>query len=138
MAHETSRVTGFAMDNAAGALKNISGSVNQVSMSGGTEQYEDTGLGDARHTFVPGLGTPGNINVNGYFDSTTRAIVLPLTNGTSISKTIEVKMATGEYWTGEAIAQSVQADTNMGAINTWSITFQANDGLTKTSVTAAS
>ena len=54
----------------------------------------------------------------------------------TVNKTIELKMATGEYWTGEAIPTNVNADSNMGALNTWSITFQANDGLTKTSVTA--
>lgn len=136
MAHETSKVTGFAMDNASATLVSISGSVNQVSITGGTEQYEDTGLGDTRHTFVLGLGTPVQVSVNGYLNSTTRAIVMPLVNGTSVNKTIEIKMATGEYWTGEAIPQNVNPATNMGALNTFSITFQANDGLTKTSVTA--
>ncbi len=136
MAHETSKVTGFAMDNASATLVSISGSVNQIGISGGTEQYEDTGLGDTRHTFVLGLGTPVQVTVNGYLNSTTRAIVLPLVNGTSVNKTIELKMATGEYWTGESIPTNVNADSKMGALNTWSITFQANDGLTETSVTA--
>lgn len=136
MAHETSKVTGFAMDNASATLTSISGSVNQVQLTGGTEQYEDTGLGDTQHTFILGLGTPVQVSVNGYLNSTTRAIVLPLVNGTTVNKTIELKMATGDYWTGEAIPQNVQANTNMGQINTFSITFQANDGLTSTSVTA--
>lgn len=136
MGHEISKVAGFAMDNASATLTDISGSVNQVTVSGGTEQYEDTGLGDARHTFILGLGTPVTIAVNGYFNSTTRGIVLPLVNGTTVTKTIQVKSATGEYWTGESIPTDVQGSLSMGAINTWSITFQANDGLTKTSVTA--
>lgn len=136
MAHEISKITGFAMDNASATLTDISGSVNTATLSGGTEQYEDTGLGDARHTFVLGLGTPVSVAVNGYLNSTTRAIIVPLVNGTTVTKTIQLKMATGEYWTGESIPTDVQASLNMGAINTWSVTFQANDGLTKTSVTA--
>ena len=138
MAHENSKVTGFAVDNAAGTLTSISGSVNQVSIDGGMELLEDTGLGDTIRTFVDGLANGSNVSVNGMLDSTTRGIFAPLTNGTTVAKTIEVKVATGDYWTGEAWPERVSLSSSPGAINTWSCTFRAVAGLTSTSVTAVS
>lgn len=135
MASETSKITGFAVDNASGTLTNISTATNNVDVAGGTEQYEDTGLSDTRHTFVLGLGAPVTVTANGWLNSTTRAIMAPLVNGTSVDKTIEVKYATGDYYSGEAIPGNVQLGLPTGAVNTWSCTFQANNGLTATSVT---
>lgn len=135
MANETSKVSGFAVDNASGTLTDISGFVNNVDVSGGNEQYDDTGLGDTRHTFVLGLGLPVTVTVNGWLNSTTRAIFAPLINGTSVDKTIEVKYASGDFYSGESIPMNVQIGLPTAAVNTWSCTFQANNGLTGTSVT---
>ncbi len=136
MASETSKVSGFAVDNASGTLTDISEAVNQCDVSGGNEQYEDTGLSDTRHTFVSGLGMPVTVTVNGWLNTTTRAIFAPLVNGTSVDKTVEVKYASGDFYSGECIPTNVQMGLPTGAVNTWSCTFQANDGLTSTSVTA--
>lgn len=139
MAHETSKVTGFAIDNSAGALTNISGSTNSVVPTRGFEELDDTGLGDNIHTRVPGLGMAAVYDANGFVNSTTRAIFAPLLHGTAatVTKTIELKIATGEYWTGEAVVTNVSMPVNVGQINTWSCTLTAATGLTDTSVTAA-
>lgn len=133
---DISKVSGFAVDDPAGTLVDISSQVNQCDVAGGTEQYDDTGLGDARHTFELGLGLPVSVTTNGWNNSTTRAIFAPLVNGTTVDKTIEVKYADADYWTGEAIPGQVQVSLPTAALNAWSCTFQANNGLTATSVTA--
>jgi hypothetical protein len=141
MANENSTVTGFACDDATstGVLTNISGFVNNVSFDGGLELLDDTGLGDGDRTVIAGLGNARNVNVNGWLNSTTRAIFAPLAgSATSKTKTIELKLATGDYWTGEAWPESVNLSINVGAVNSWSCNFRAQSGLTSTSITAVS
>lgn len=135
---ETSKVTGFAVDNAAGALTDISAAVNNVDWSGGNEKYDDTGLGDTRHTQVNGLGVASQITVNGWMNSTTRAIFPPIIDGTSVNKTVEVKLATGDYYSGECVPDATAVGLPAAALNTWSCTLSPVDGMTSTSVTGAS
>ena len=137
MANETSKVTGFACDNAAASLTDISGSCNSVTWTGAMEMLDDTGLGDTDHTVVAGLGNAKTVAVNGMLNSTTRAIFAPLAaSSTSITKTIEIKLATGDYWTGEAWPDNVTLGLPLG-LNTFSCNFSAQSGLTSTSVSAA-
>ena len=138
MANETSKITGFACDNSAGTLTDISGDVNNVTWTGAMEMLDDTGLGDTDHTVVAGLGNAKTVSINGYLNSTTRAIFAPLAaTSTSITKTIEMKLATGDFWTGEAWPDNVTINTPLG-LNTFSCNFSAQSGLTATAVTAAS
>jgi len=138
MAHEDSKVSGFAVDNAAASLIDISGSCNAVTWTGAMEMLDDTGLGDSDHTVVAGLGNAKTVSVNGMLNSTTRAIFAPLAAAsTSITKTIEVKLATGDYWTGEAWPDNVTIGLPLG-LNTFSCNFSAQSGLSSTSVSAAS
>lgn len=137
MTHEISKDVGFAMDNTAGTLVDLSGSINSLTVDGGQNLLEDTGMGDTRVTLLPGLANASTVQVNGFHNSTTRAIVMPLVDRTSVTKTIEVKLATGDYWTGEAWPEAVQGlSASPNSINAWSITFRAQNGLTQTSVTA--
>lgn len=135
MAHENSTVIGFHCDNAGASLTDIAGSVNSVSFDGGLELLDDTGMGDTDRTVIAGLGNARNVTVNGFLNSTTRAIFAPLAaNATSITKTIALKLATGSYYKGEAWPESVSLSASPGTINTWSCTFRAQSGLTATSV----
>jgi hypothetical protein len=137
MANEFSNVTGFACDDSGATLVDLSGFVNNFSFDGGLELLDDTGLGDSDRTVVAGLGNARNVNVNGWLNSTTRAIFAPLAgSATSITKTIELKLATGDFWTGEAWPENVNLSGGVGTLNTWSCTFRAQSGLTATSVTA--
>ena len=137
MANETSKVTGFSVDSSVGALTDISGFVNNVTWTGAMEMLDDTGLGDTDHTVVAGLGNAKTVSINGYLNSTTRAIFAPLAAAsTSLLKTIELKLATADYWTGEAWPDNVSIVTPLG-LNTFSCNFSAQSGLTSTSITAA-
>ena len=140
MAHEDSKVSGFAVDNATstGVLTDISGSCNSITWTGSMDQLDDTGLGDSDRTVIAGLGNAKTVAVNGMLNSTTRAIFAPLAAAsTSKTKTIEVKLATGDYWTGEAWPDNVTLGLPLG-LNTFSCNFSAHSGLTATSVTAVS
>lgn len=132
---ETSKVTGFAIDNAAGTLTDISNYTNNVDWGGGNETYDDTGLGDTRHTKVPGLGVGSTITANGWMNSTTRAIFPPIVDGTSVNKTVEIKLASGDFYSGSCAPQNTAVSLPTAALNTWSITLEAVNGLTGTSVT---
>lgn len=137
MGHETSEVTGFAIDNESGTLTDISGSVNTLTHDGGQELLEDTGLGDGRRTVVAGLANASNVQVNGMHNSTTRAIFGPVVDGTSITKTVEVQYASGDIYTGEVWPETITGlSANVGQLNTWSAALRAQDGLTNTSVSA--
>jgi hypothetical protein len=136
MGHVQSDVASFRIDDSTGAIAVISGSVNSVSMDGGQELLEDTGLGDSRRTVVAGLGSASNASVNGMLDSTTEAIFGPLTDGTSITKTVGIGFVTGQYLNGEVWPESVTLAMNAGEISTWSVNLRAQDGLTRTSVVA--
>jgi hypothetical protein len=136
MGHVQSDVASFRIDDSTGAIAVISGSVNSVSMDGGQELLEDTGLGDSRRTVVAGLGSASNASVNGMLVSTTEAIFGPLTDGTSITKTVGIGFVTGQYLNGEVWPESVTLAMNAGEISTWSVNLRAQDGLTRTSVVA--
>jgi hypothetical protein len=137
MAHVISSVASFRVDDSAAAIATISGSVNSVSVEGGQDLVEDTGLGDSSRTTVRGLGNATVINVNGYLDSTTEAIFTPVLSGTSLTKTIGIGLVSGQFLNGEAWPTAVNVGSNMGEISTWSCTFTAQAGLTRTSVAAA-
>lgn len=137
MAHENSTVIGFAVDNTVGALVSISGSVNSVSFDGGLELLDDTGMGDTNRTVIAGIGNARNVTVNGFLNSTTRTIFGKLAaNATSITKTIELKMAASSFYRGEAWPEAVSLSASPGTINTWSCTFRAQSGLTNYTTTA--
>jgi len=138
MANETSKVTGFACDNATstGVLTDLSGYCNNVTWTGAMEMLDDTGLGDTDHTVVAGLGNAKTVAVNGMLNSTTRSIFAPLAAAsTTKTKTIEVKLASGDYWTGEAWPDNVTLGLPLG-LNTFSCNFSAQSGLSQTSITA--
>lgn len=134
MAHITSDVASFKVDDSAGSIATISGSVNSVTVDGGDNLLDDTGLGDSQHSVISGLGQPTTITVNGWLDSTTEAIFAPIVGGTSITKTIDIGLVSGQFLSGEAHMTSVSLGASVDAVSTWSCTFQAQSGLTRTSV----
>lgn len=136
MAHVTSEVASVRVDDATATIATISGSVNSIDVSGGQGLLDDTGMGDGRHTVIAGLGNATIVTLNGFLDSTTEAIFAPVTDGTSITKTIGIGLVSGQYLNGEAWPESVSLGSTIDAISTWSCTFQAQNGLTRTSVVA--
>ena len=137
MGHANSDVASFRVDDSTGQIVEISGSVNNATIDGGQALLDDTGLGDSRHTSVKGLGNATTVTVNGFLNSTTEAIFAPVVDGTSITKTIGAGLVSGQYLNGESWPESVTLGVSIDALSTWSCTFRAQDGLTRTSVVAA-
>lgn len=137
MANWTSKNGGFRIDNAAGALTDIGVYINSVDDSGGASRLDDTGLGDTRERSIAGLAQATSVAINGSLNSTTYSIFGPLVNGTSITKTTEIKYFTGKYRTGEVYVTDVQLGQRVGQKHTFSATLSAENGLNSTSVAAA-
>lgn len=137
MANWTSKNGGFRIDNAAGALTDIGVYINSVDDSGGASRLDDTGLGDTRERSIAGLAQATAVSINGSLNSTTYSIFGPLVNGTSITKTTEIKYFTGKYRTGEVYVTDVQLGQRVGQKHTFSATLSAENGLNSTSVAAA-
>jgi hypothetical protein len=136
MAHVNSDVASFRVDDSTAQIVVLSGSVNNVTVDGGQALLDDTGLGDSRHSVVKGLANATTVTANGFLDSTSEAIFSPILDGTSITKTIGIGLITGQYLNGEAWPESVTLGVSIDALSTWSCTFRAQNGLTRTSVVA--
>ena len=138
MGHETSEVTGFAIDiTPGGTLTDLSGDINSAQLTGSKELLDDTGLGDSRRTRISGLAGPTGVVINGWHNSTTRGAFPPNMFDSDTSRTIEVLLASGEYWTGECFPESgTPFGSSVGAVNTFSVNWSAENGLTQTSITA--
>lgn len=139
MGNLNSDVASFRVDDESASITLVSGdtgTVNSVGLSGGQALLDDTGIGDSRHTVVKGLANATEVTIGLYVNSTTEAIFSPLLDGTSITKTIGVGLVSGQYLNGEAWPRDVSFSVGIDALQTISCTFQAQDGLTRTSVVA--
>ena len=135
MATYTSKGMGFAIDNVGGTLTDISAYTDSVEMSNTIEQLDDTGLGDTTRSYIDGLGDAPTVTASGALNSTTEPIFSALAvTGTSVSnvKTIEVKLAAGVYWTGEATSESATSGGSVGERGAWSVTCRPTTSLTST------
>lgn len=137
MTNWISSVAGFRIDNASGSLTDIKQYVNSVDVEGGPNFLDDTGLGDTRERVLAGLAQATKVTINGSLNSTTEGIFGPLVNGTTVTKTIEIKWTTGKYHTGEVWPEKVRLGTRVKEKHVFSLDLMAEYGLTRTSVAAA-
>jgi hypothetical protein len=86
---------------------------------------------------VRGLASATDVTVNGFLNSTTEAIYAPWLDGTSVLVTIGVGLISGQFLNGEAWPREVSFSVGIDELQTFSVTYQASDGLTRTSVAAA-
>lgn len=136
MAHQLSDVVSVRVDSATGVMKTISGSVNSVTIDGGNGLVDDTGMGDSSHTEIRDIGPVKKITLNGFIDTTTEAIILPLVAaGTSQTKSIEIGIISGKYISGETNVGNVSWNAPVG-LQTWSAEYSSTsgDGFDHTSV----
>lgn len=126
MAHLLSDVAGVSLDNESAAITDISGSINSVSVDGGNASVQDTGIGDTRHTEINDIKPIMTITLNGMLNTTTRAIVAPVQTGTSLNKSVEVKLLSGQFLSGEARVGSVSMSVPLG-LQTWSMELRSAD-----------
>ena len=137
MANWTSKNGGLRIDNASGAITDIGSYINSVTDSGGANRLDDTGLGDTRERSLAGLARGTEAQINGALNSTTYPIFAPLVNGTSVTKTLEIKYSASKYRVGEVYVTNVQLGQNVGQRHTFSATLSAENGLSVTSVAAS-
>ena len=137
MANWTSKDGGFRIDNASGTLTDIKQYINSVRDAGGANRLDDTGLGDTRERSLNGLAQATQVQINGSLNSTTYPIFAPLVNGTSATKTVEIKYNTSKFRVGEVYVQDVELSQNVGQKSVFSATLSAENGLTTTSVAAS-
>lgn len=135
MANYFSSVAGFSVDNAAGTLTDISGYVPNLSVSGGNELVDDTGLGDSVRHEATGISPVNEMSITFFVNSTTRAIFAPLVNGTSVAKTVQAQLNTSMYLSGESNVSTVSFSSPIG-LQTGTATFRSSDssGFSSTSV----
>ena len=138
MAHQLSSASRFRMDNTAGTITDISGSVNNLTVNGGNGLVEDTGLGDSVRTQIQDIGIINTMSITGMVNGTTYAIFAPLVNGTSATKTVEARLVSGLYLTGEAYVGAVSFSVPIG-LQTFTAEFasSSNTGFNATSVQAS-
>lgn len=134
MAHLTSKNMVAKIDNASGTLTDISGDVNQMSLAAAITILDDSGLGDSQHTTLPGLAAAQVITLNGWLNSTVDAILGVLMGGTSITKTVVFGETSARAYRGEMWVQDITYSGTVDDLQTWSATFVAEAGLTRTSV----
>ena len=101
MAHKKSSAMTVSIDNASAALTSITASTNSASLRAAMELLEDSVLSDTAHNYISGMMN-GTLPLNGWVNTTTDGIFGPLTEGTSITKTVSfyngISYYTGEVW----------------------------------------
>jgi len=115
MSHDLSDVAGFWVDSATGVLTDISGDINNLSINGGNALIDDTGLGDSNRTEQRDLGAVKRMSITFMMNSTTDAIFAPLVAaGTAVAKTVQAKLRTGSYISGESNVGAVSLSVPVG------------------------
>lgn len=134
MAHKTSKDLGLKIDNSAGTLTAITGSVNSQSIANAITILDDTGNGDTQHTTLTGLAGAPTVALNGWLNSTTTGIFHPVLQGTSTTKTMEYQSYSGRYLNGEFNMSDYQETGTPDTLQTWSANFTATGAINRTSV----
>lgn len=132
-----SDVQGIRIDAANGSLSDISRWVNDFDFGAAFTTLDDTGLSDTQGKTLPGLAEAGDVTLNGRLCSTTEAIFVPLANGTSVAKTLEIKMASGKFAVAEISPTNVRVRGTAKQLGTWSFAGTAVAGFNRTSVAAS-
>ena len=134
MAHKTSIDMRMKIDNAAGTLTAITGSVNSQALSAAMSVLEDSAMGDEERTYLPGLAG-ATLDLSGFLNTTTDGIFGPLVgNRTCKTKTVEFKAYTSRYYKGEVYPTSVGISGSPDTLETWSASLTFDGAVTRTSV----
>ena len=125
----------FHIDNAAGALTEISDYVNSESIRTAFDVFRVEGLNSDDPERQHGMADV-SIPVNGWVNTTTEGIFGPLIgNRTSISKTVFYYNGV-KFYTGEFVPTDVEFSGDPTSLQTWSCTLAQSGAITRTSTTA--
>ena len=132
MAHKTSIDMALKIDNAAGTLTAITGSVNSQALAAAMSVLEDSGMGDEERTYLPGLAG-ATIDLNGFLDTTTDGIFGPLVgNRTSKTKTVEFQAYALRFYNGEVLPTSVGLSGSPDSLEVWSASLTFDGAVNRT------
>ncbi len=135
MANPTGKDITFQIDDetSTGVLTDITAHVNSASVQAVLTMIEDSALGDADRTYLPGLHGK-TIPINGFWNSTTETIYGPLVDArTSRTKTAEYGDGNG-FYSGEVLVGNVQVTGTPDTVETFSADHTITGALTRTSV----
>jgi hypothetical protein len=122
----------FKLDGPAGTIVDYTLHVNQASLQSAMEILDDTALSETTRGKVAGLSDL-KIEVNGFVNSTTDALLGPILNGTSITKTFGVYNGV-KYYNGEAWPANVQFSGQAPQLQAFSMTLEIDGNVNRTSV----
>ena len=132
MPNKTGKDIVFKLDNASGALTDITSHLNSNSIASIQSALEDTALGDGEQTFIPGVAG-ATFSIAGFWNTTTEAIFGPLQgNNTSKSKTFERADGTGQLKNGEALITGVDVSGEVDTVQTFSAEGQVTGAMNRT------
>lgn len=133
MAHKTSIDMALKIDNAAGTLTAITGSVNSQALAAAMSVLEDSGMGDEERTYLPGLAG-ATIDLSGFLDKTTEGIFGPLVgNRTSKTKTVEFQAYALRFYNGEVLPTAVGISGSPDTLEVWSASLTFDGSVNRTS-----
>lgn len=124
----------FKLDNAAGAVTDITSYCNSQSITGSMNLIEGTVMNTEERPQYP--GTAGaTFSINGFVCSTTEGIFGPLIgNRTSVTKTFGFYNGI-KYFTGECFPTNVQFSGSPDNLEVWSADFTVDGAVTRTATT---
>lgn len=138
MSNTTYKDMDFKIDSpnstGVGVLTSIKSFINQQDLKRALDLIEDTGMGSANRSYIPGLaGT--TLSINGMVNTTTDKIFGPLiAAATSVSKTVEWKAQAARYYNGECFVTGVQYSGRTNSLQTFSANLTIDDAVNRTSV----
>lgn len=127
---------GLRIDNATGVLTDISSYVNSQALQSAITDLDKTGMGAASKRRQNGLADI-SLPLNGFLNSTTEPILGSIVNGTSVTKTVEFKAATGKYYNGEFLPTNIQFSGSPDTLELFSLTLANHGAVNRTSVALA-
>jgi len=137
MAHKTSIDMALHIDNAAGSLTAITGSVSSQSLAAAMSVLEDSAMGDEERTYLPGLAG-ATLDISGFLNTTTEGIFGPLLgNRTSKTKTVQFTAYALRFYTAEVLPTSINISGSPDGLEVWSASLTFDGAVTRTSKSVA-
>lgn len=127
MTDQISSAAAFYMDDATGILRDISSSITSLDISGGNALVDNTGLGQSVRSEIRDIGLINTMRVAFKVNSTTEPIFAPLLDGTSVQKTVQAQLISGQYISGESYVGPVAFSIPIG-LQTGTAEFHSTGG----------
>ncbi|GAB4450255.1 MAG: hypothetical protein Kow00120_20570 [Anaerolineae bacterium] len=134
MSHKSQRMVTIRIDDASGALTDISGDVDTWSLARTVEALETTAVGDADRAYLPGLHG-GALTLGGPFNDTAPQTdaILAGALGSSVTRTVEVGIDGARFYRFEALVQRYVLGGAPPGLVTWEATLQITGAVNRTS-----